>query len=98
MKVITELIDNMEQELYLAKLYAQNFLIYNAEGNRELARRFKIMSNESIRHADVIHEVTIKNIQTLSESYTPPEEMLQIWNKKHNMYEDIVNWIKQIIK
>lgn len=98
MKVITDLVDLMEQELDLAKIYAQSYLIFSSENNREWAKRFEIMTKESLAHADNIHSLAVDNIQQLEKSYTPPESMSRIWNKKHSYYIDTTNWIKDMIK
>lgn len=98
MKIITELIDNMDSEIDLAKIYAQNFLMYKADKNIEWAEYFRNMARESISHADRIHELAIITIDKLGRDYTPPEEMIRVWNKAHGRYIDIINWITDMIK
>lgn len=98
MKIVVDLIDNMNSEIDLAKIYAQNYLVYNADGNKEWANNFKSMARESVNHADRIHELTVVTIEKLNKSYTPPEEMIRMWKKQHERYIDIVNWITDMIK
>lgn len=98
MKVVADLIDNMNNEIDLAKVYAQNYLMYNADGDKEWADNFRTMARESVNHADRIHELAVITINKLSKYYTPPEEMTRVWKKQHERYIDTVNWITDMIK
>lgn len=98
MKIISDLIDNMDNEIELAKIYAQNYLAYNADNNREWADNFRKMAKECVDHSDKIHDLAIITIDKMSKTYNPPEEMERIWKKQHTRYIDVANWIMDMIK
>lgn len=98
MKIIRELIDNMEQELDLAKLYAQNFLIYMADGEEEYSEMFKRMAKESLQHVEYMRDFSETVFEKLHKSYTPPEAMIRVWEKKNAMYIDVAKWLKDMLE
>jgi len=98
MKIIIDLVDNMDDEIELAKIYSQNFLIYNADKEMDIADRYRRMAYESIDHADTLHDMALDAINKIGKNYKPPEEMIKIWNKKHGYYVATINWIKDMLK
>lgn len=96
MKIIRELIDNMEQELDLAKLYAQSFLIYSTENNENKAKRFKIMAYDCLTHADTLRSVAVDMLLTKSFALTKKDE-----KRIENIGEKYIKnyaWIKHTLK
>ena len=98
MKIISDLVNNMDDEIEMAKIYAQNFLIYNADNNVQWADRFRQMAYESVDHADVLHQLAVETIEKMQRKYVPPEEMVKAWKKEHVNYVNTVNWIRDMIK
>lgn len=97
MRKIKKLIDNINEEIEGAKNYAEIYLEMKAKGE-QLASKFKSMADDEIRHAMIIHDYTLQEIDTLKRVYTPPSEMLEIWDKEHVKYVEKVAWIKKMLE
>lgn len=97
MKMITDLIDRIDEEIESAKDYAEMYLDKKARGVSEWAQRFKEMSNNEIQHATWIHDMTVEEIELLRTVYTPTTEMQKMWDECHKKYVEKVSWIKQML-
>ena len=94
---IKKLADEMKEELCSAKEYAEEYLSFKAEENTTWANRYKEMANDELKHANYIHERAVTEIDELREVYTPPQKMLDKWEKDHNKYIEKAAWIKQML-
>ena len=94
---IKKLADEMKDELCSAKEYAEEYLSFKAEENTTWANRYKEMANDELKHANYIHERAVTEIDELREVYTPPQKMLDKWEKDHNKYIEKAAWIKQML-
>lgn len=97
MTKIKKLVDNIKEELCGAKSYAEHYVEQKAKGNSQWANRFKEMSQDELNHATYLHELTISEIEELSKVITPPNKMLEKWEKIHSEYVEEVAWIKQML-
>ena len=97
MTKIKKLADEMKEELCSAKEYAEEYLSFKAEENTAWANRYKEMANDELKHANYIHERAVTEIEELREVYTPPQKMLDKWEKDHNKYIEKAAWIKQML-
>lgn len=97
MTKIKKLADEMKDELCSAKEYAEEYLSFKAEENTTWANRYKEMANDELKHANYIHERAVTEIEELREVYTPPQKMLDKWEKDHNKYIEKAAWIKQML-
>lgn len=98
MRIITDFIDNIEEEIELAKLYAQNYVLYRNANNLEWSNKYKEMTKDSIKHINNICELTKLTINQLQKDYTLPKEILKVWKKKSVRYANVVEWISEMIK
>ena len=94
---IKNLIDEMKDELYSAKTYAEEYLTFKAEDNTTWANRYKEMATDELKHAGYIHERAVTEINELREVYTPPQDMLDKWESDHKKYIEKAAWIKQML-
>lgn len=97
MKRIKKLVEEIDEELEGAKEYAEMCLERKADGDGAWAQRFAEMANDELKHAGYIHEYTVKEITKLREVYTPPQDMLDKWDKSHKGYVEKAAWIKQML-
>lgn len=87
----------MLEELCSAKEYAEKYIEHKAKEDMQWANRFKEMSQDEIKHAMYLHELAIKEIETLSKVFTPPQKMLDKWEKDHAEYVEKAAWVKQML-
>ena len=97
MTKIKVLVEQIKDELCSAKDYAEEYLSFKAQGNGAWANRYKEMSTDELKHAEYIHERATIEIEELRKVYTPPEEMLEKWNKDHKEYVEKAAWIRQML-
>ena len=97
MTKIKKIADEMLEELCSAKEYAENYIEFKAKDEMQWANRFKEMANDEIKHAGYLHDFAVSEIETLRTVYTPPQEMLDKWDKDHKKYIEKAAWIKQML-
>lgn len=98
MRSITELIEKIEDELELSRVYTKNYLIYNTDENKTWSLKFKAMAEESLKHADAIDELLTETLLSIQKAYTLPEELVNVCDKKHSEYVSSKNWLKELLK
>lgn len=97
MHIIKDMIDGIDDELCGAKDYAEKYLYEKAVDNPKFAKYYLDMANDEIRHAMHLHEIVVSEIEKLRKVYTPPQEMLDMWEKSHKEYVEKTAWIKQML-
>lgn len=97
MTKIKKLADEMKDELCSAKEYAEEYLSFKAEENSAWANRYKEMAMDELKHAGYLHERVVTEIEELRTVYTPPQNMLDKWEKDHTKYIEKAAWIKQML-
>lgn len=84
MLIIQHLSEMIKEEISDAEKYAQHAASYR-DKDPELAETFFILSNEELRHVDLLHEQVVRIIGEYKQSGNiPPEGMLMIYNYLHN--------------
>ena len=94
---IKHLVDEMKDELCSATSYAEEYLTFKSEENSAWANRYKEMATDELKHAGYLHERIVTEIGELREVYTPPQSMLDKWDKDHKKYIEKAAWIKQML-
>ena len=97
MTKIKKLADEMMDEICSAKEYAEKYVEYKAKDEAQWANRFKEMANDELKHAGYLHELAVSEIDTLSKVYTPPQNMVDKWEKDHTVYVEKAAWVKQML-
>lgn len=97
MKRIKDLVDNIGDELNDAKMYAESYLDAKANGDQEHTQHYMEMSKDELKHSGYLHEIAVQEINKLREVYTPPQEMIDVWEKSHKEYIEKAAWIKQML-
>lgn len=97
MRMIKNLVEQLDDEIEGAKEYAEKYVEYKAKNNMARANRFKEMANDELKHAGYIHDMTVQEIEELKKVYTAPAEMREKWDKSHKEYVEKVAWIKQML-
>lgn len=97
MKMIKDLVDQIDDELCGAKRYAEMYVDYKVNGDNTWASRFREMATDELKHATYIHELATNKIQRLNQFAPPPVEMQEIWDKSHMLYVEKEAWIKQML-
>lgn len=97
MTIIKKYVERIEEELEDAKEYAEKYVEHKVNGETQTAMRYKEMSNDELKHAMYIHEWATQAIAKISETVTPPAEMLEKWEHEHKRYVDEVAHIKQML-
>lgn len=94
---IKKLADEVKDEICSAKEYAEEYLTFKAKENGTWANRYKEMAQDELRHADYLHTRAVEEIEELRKVYTPPEEMLEKWDKEHREYIEKAAWVRQML-
>lgn len=97
MKYIKKLVDELDDELHSAKCYAEKYVEFKAEDDMTWASKFKSMASDELAHASNIHALVVEKIESLRKYYTPPEDMMEKWEKAHTAYVEKAAWIKQML-
>lgn len=97
MKVIADIVEQINDEINDAKDYAEKYLVKKADGDNFVASRYKEMSEDELKHSTYLHELVEKEIEKYRQVYTPPAEMLDKWNKVHQKYIKKVDVVKQML-
>lgn len=97
MRKIKQLVELIDEELEGAQTYAEKYVEYKAEDDSTWANRFKQMSNDELNHANYIHELAVKTIDSISKVYAAPLEMQEKWDKCHEKYVEKASQIKQML-
>lgn len=93
---IGELTDWIEEEIEGAENYAEKYLEYKVKGN-QWAGKFKQMAGDELQHAMVIHDLAKQEVEKVRAVYTPPEEMLEKWEKCHQKMAKKTEWVKEML-
>ena len=97
MKMIKNLIEQLDEEIEDAQMYAEKYVECKAKGNMQRANRYKEMANDELKHTNYIHEMAVQEIEELKKVYTAPVNMQEKWDKSHKEYVEKVAWIKQML-
>ena len=96
MQKIKKYVDRIKEELDGAKEYAEDFLA-NKKVNPSWSKMYYDMARDELKHAEFLHEMVQDEIKVLSESFTPPQEMVDKWERAHKMYVETHAWIEQML-
>jgi hypothetical protein len=97
MKKIKDYVEHIKDEVEGAKEYAEKYVECKAKGDMHSANRYKEMAMDELKHANYIHEWAVKDIEELSEVYTPPVWMLEKWEHEHKEYVENAAMVRQIL-
>lgn len=97
MKMIKRYVDCLDEELEGAQKYAEKYVEVKANENTKWSSKFKVMAEDELRHAMIIHELISEEIEKLNKVYTPSQDMLDKWDEAHTEYVEKAAWIKQML-
>lgn len=97
MKKIKLLVYRIDDELEGAKDYAESYLDYKASNNMTMANKYKEMAGQELQHAFTIHEEANDIINRYKSVSTPPQDMVDKWDREHKKYIEKSNWIKLML-
>ena len=97
MTIIKKYVEAMKDEISGAKEYAEKFVENKVRGDMQKASRYSEMANDELKHAMYEHEWAVKAVDEISKVYTPPEEMMEKYEKAHKEYVEEVAKIKQML-
>lgn len=98
MKKIKKYVDQIDEELHSAKDYLEKSIDNKVDGNMERANVYKNMATDEIRHANAIHRIAMEDIEKLNNVYKPTPEMLDMWKKSHEEYEEKMTWLEKMME
>lgn len=98
MKKIKEYVEEIDEELEGAQNYAEKYVEEKVKGNMPKASKYKEMAMDELKHASYIHEWTVKEIEEIRKTVTPPPDMLEKWEKAHREYVSKAAWVKQMLE
>jgi hypothetical protein len=90
-------VEHIEDELKGAKEYAEKFVTCKVKGNTQWANRYKEMANDELKHAGYLHDKAVADIEEISKTYTPPTEMMDMWEHEHKEYVEQAALVKQML-
>ena len=94
---IKRYVEHIEEEVEGAKNYAEKAVEAKAKGDMQTAAKYKGMAEDELRHAMIIHEMAVKEVNDLSKIVTPPVEMMEKWEHAHKKFVEEVAWVKQML-
>lgn len=97
MRKIKELVERIDDELGSAEEYGEKFIEYKADGENSMAEKFKEMAMQEMNHANMMHELAVKEIEKVSAVYNAPSEMREKWDKSHAEYIQRAARIKSML-
>jgi hypothetical protein len=98
MKIITKLVDLIDEELNDAKRYVK-LAHHEMSEHPHLANRFVDLAEAEMGHVKALHEEAARIIEEYRASVgDPPPEMLAVYNYMHDKQIDRAQKIKQIIQ
>ena len=97
MKKIKWYVDSIDEEIEDAKKYAEFYVENKAMGEMTKANHFKEMSNDELRHATLLHEMAVAEIEKLNKVFVAPVSMQERWNVAHKEYVERAAWVKQML-
>lgn len=103
MKYIQDYVDRIDEELKDAKDYAEKYvysksLMQYRSGQYPDADYYKTMAMDELRHAEYLHEMSVREITRLREVYKPTTEMQKVWDESHAKYVECAAWIKKMLE
>lgn len=94
MKIIEKLSDMISEEICDAEKYIKCALKYKDE-NRGLADVFNSLSNDEMRHMQILHGEVVKLIEQYRQKKgEPPADMLAVYNYLHEQQIDHASDVK----
>ena len=97
MKIIEKITDQIEEELHDAEKYimcAQK----HREGHPQLAKVYRDLAQEEIRHADKLHSAVADIITEYRQEHgAPPEKMQWVYDYLHERHIEYAENVKRMI-
>ena len=97
MKVIMDLVKQIDEELEGAKEYAESYIEWKSRGENDTYKRYKEMANDELKHSNYIHDIALSEIDRLENVFMPTEEMREIWKSSHAKYVEKTAWIRTML-
>jgi hypothetical protein len=97
MHIIKKMAERISEELEDAKTYAEDYIEAKAKGNMSVANKYKEMSSDELRHAEIIHGFAVAEIESVAKVYTAPVEMQEKWDKLHKEYVQTAALVRQML-
>lgn len=99
MRYIKKLVEQIDEEICGAQHYAEKYVEFKArEGSgSDKASKYKSMSEDELKHANILHQFAADEIESLRQIYHAPEEMMEKWERSHERYIERAAWIRQML-
>lgn len=86
MRRILDMFETLENELDSAQKYAEASIDEKLKSNHDWVIKYKTMAKEEITHAANIHEKIVIELEELKSVYTPPNELMALWEHEHKEF------------
>ena len=97
MRKIKELVERIDDELNSAEEYAEKYIEYKADGDSSMATKFMEMASQEMNHANMMHDLAVKEIEKVSAVFNAPADMREKWDNSHAEYIQRASRIKSMI-
>lgn len=97
MRKIKELVERINDELNSAEEYAEKYIEYKADGENSMASKFMEMASQEMNHANMMHDLAVKEIEKVSAVFNAPADMREKWDNSHAEYIQRASKIKSMI-
>lgn len=97
MKIIHEMIEQLEEELEGAKDYAEKYIHSKALGHNTRASIYRQMSMDELGHASNIHDFTVQDIESLRSVHTLSDECEEKISHAMKHYTECVAMVKYML-
>ena len=93
MEIIKELVENIDDELDDAEKYIK-LACDHKEDNKTLAELYFLLSNEELKHMNLLHDQVVKIISEYKKTNPVPETMQMLYDYLHKRQIERVTKIK----
>lgn len=97
MKIIDDIIENIDEEIDGAKEYAERYIQSKARGEHTRAAKYKDMADDEIRHASYLCEFAVVDVDYIKKVYSLPVDDDMKWEKAQKRFHECMAMVKQML-
>lgn len=97
MKILENMIEELEDEIEGARDYAEKYIDCKARGNAMRATKYKEMAHDELRHFSTLREFFAADVDGIKRVHPLTEEEVSWWEHEHKKLNDKVAMIHHLL-
>lgn len=97
MRILENMIEELEDEIEGAREYAEKYIDCKARGNIARATKYKEMAHDELRHFATIRDFAIADADGIKRVHTLTEHEVEWWEHNHKKLNDEVAMINHLL-